>query len=525
MFLKKIKIDYLVLLVFLLFFSLVRLNLADIPLERDEGEFAYMAQLMLKGTAPYTEAYNMKMPFIYLIYQFKMMLLGQSTAGIRHGLLLANLLSIFLVFKISKKLLSTIGALISSFVFSFIILSSNLLSHSAHANHYVVLLFLIAIFLILIPKKKNLAHYFLAGMFMASSVFTKQSSFVFPIFGLILCLYVDKKYIKNSLSYIVGGVFFTIIILLWLYLNGAFANYWFFTIESSLAMGTDISFSRAFNTFISMTAIVIKHFYFFWIFGIIGYIVLLLDKERKVEDKILLSSFIILSFVSILPGAYFRHHYYLTLIPAIAIGNALFVDNLMLFLKKHLKNKYSILIVAILFFLISFPAIFFNNEYYFANDKNYLSRMIYGVNPFVESPKIAEFLRKNTVPTDKIAILGSEAQILFYSGLQSATGYIYTYHMVENQKYAKQMQTQMIQEIEKEKPKYIIFVNIITSWLFQKGAPKNLLQWYEEYVPTNYRLAGIVDIAYFDRSIYIFDEYVNQYQPLSDNLIFIWEIL
>src|SRR5262249_20001496 len=49
----------------LLLVALVRLRLADVPLERDEGEYAYAGQLILHGIPPYQQAYNMKFPGTY----------------------------------------------------------------------------------------------------------------------------------------------------------------------------------------------------------------------------------------------------------------------------------------------------------------------------------------------------------------------------------------------------------------------------------------------------------------------------
>src|SRR5438093_2800296 len=40
----------------------IRTRLLGIPLERDEGEYAYAGQLILQGVPPYTLAYNMKFP-------------------------------------------------------------------------------------------------------------------------------------------------------------------------------------------------------------------------------------------------------------------------------------------------------------------------------------------------------------------------------------------------------------------------------------------------------------------------------
>ena len=40
----------------------IRIRFLAIPLERDEGEYAYAGQLMLQGIPPYRLAYNMKFP-------------------------------------------------------------------------------------------------------------------------------------------------------------------------------------------------------------------------------------------------------------------------------------------------------------------------------------------------------------------------------------------------------------------------------------------------------------------------------
>ena len=46
--------------------ALVRWRVLTVPLERDEGEYAYIAQLLLQGIAPYSAAYTMKLPGVPL---------------------------------------------------------------------------------------------------------------------------------------------------------------------------------------------------------------------------------------------------------------------------------------------------------------------------------------------------------------------------------------------------------------------------------------------------------------------------
>jgi hypothetical protein len=80
------------------FSALVRLRLADMPLERDEGEYAYAAQLTLQGIPPYQLAFTAKLPGTHLIYALFLAALGQTEQAVRLGLLLVNAASVVLVF-------------------------------------------------------------------------------------------------------------------------------------------------------------------------------------------------------------------------------------------------------------------------------------------------------------------------------------------------------------------------------------------------------------------------------------------
>ena len=95
---------WLVVLLILLVTGFIRVRLLDIPLERDEGEYAYAGQLILQGIPPYELAYNMKLPGTYFAYAAGMALFGQTAAGVHLTLLVVNSLSGILVFLLGRKL-------------------------------------------------------------------------------------------------------------------------------------------------------------------------------------------------------------------------------------------------------------------------------------------------------------------------------------------------------------------------------------------------------------------------------------
>ena len=85
----------------------IRLRLLDVPLDRDEGEYAYFAQLLLGGVPPYAQAYNFKMPGIYGVYAAIFAAFGQSPAAIHLGLLVVNAATTVLVLCVASNLYNT----------------------------------------------------------------------------------------------------------------------------------------------------------------------------------------------------------------------------------------------------------------------------------------------------------------------------------------------------------------------------------------------------------------------------------
>ena len=63
-----------------------------------------------------------------------------------------------------------------------------------------------------------------------------------------------------------------------------------------------------------------------------------------------------------------------------------------------------------------------------------------------------------------MAVIGSEPEIYFYARRRAATGYIYMYPLMEPHPFARRMQEDMIAELEREAPRFMVLVNVDTSW-------------------------------------------------------------
>src|SRR5262249_38716343 len=106
-----------------------------------------------------------------------------------------------------------------------------------------------------------------------------------------------------------------------------------------------------------------------------------------------------------------------------------------------------------------------------------LSRAVYGANPFPQAVAIAAWLREPSAPDDRIAVVGSEAEIYFYARRRAATTYMYTYPMMEPQPFARRMQDDMIAQIERARPRFLVLVNVDTSWSRRPDSSTRVLDW------------------------------------------------
>src|SRR6266404_7215783 len=88
------RVAFALLALVVLLFVWIRWWLREMPLERDEGEYAYAGQLILQGIPPYELAYNMKFPGTYAAYAVIMLIFVQTIHAIHLGLLLVNVATI-----------------------------------------------------------------------------------------------------------------------------------------------------------------------------------------------------------------------------------------------------------------------------------------------------------------------------------------------------------------------------------------------------------------------------------------------
>ena len=505
----------------------IRIRLLGIPLERDEGEYAYAGQLMLQGIPPYELAYNMKFPGTYAAYALLMSIFGQTITGIHLGLLLVNAATVVLVFLLGRKLMNSTAGIAAAASYAVLSVSPSVLGFAGHATHFVVLPVIGGTLLLLNHSDRQTFRRLLAsGLLFGVGLLMKQPAVFFILFAAIYLFFSDiragfdlKRILLRNLVF-GGGVIVPFGItcsVLWY--AGVFKASWFWTIDYARQYGSLVPLSEAAQIFVPNVKEVIGANWGLWGLAGIGLIVGLWTKRGRASAGFLLGLFTF-STLAVSAGFYFRYHYFILILPAVSLLAGVAVSNLSDQLSGH-ATAVRLLVFLLFGAAISLP-LFWEEKFFFGLSPVEACRLIYGENPFPESVRIAKYVREHTKANDTIAVLGSEPQIYFYAKRHSATGYIYTYGLMEPQKYANHMQSEMIREIERAHPKYLIFVGMSYSWLKRPGSEELIFTWANDYIPQNYSITGLVDLSATDRTHYYFGD-IPRPLPQLENYILICE--
>ena len=522
--------SWIILTIIILLTAAIRIRLLEIPLERDEGEFAYMGQLMLQGIPPYLMAYNMKLPGIYAIYALIMAVFGQTITGIHLGLMVANSIAIALLFFLTRYLFDKTAAIVAAISYALLSLSPSVLGTSAHATQFIVP-FVLGGTLVLLKAidSKNIKMFFISGLLFGLAFTIKQHAIFFIAFALFYFTQrmitstrpIDKKrLIAGSSLLLIGAALPFLLSCAILYHAGVFSKFWFWTFTYAAKYVSIVSLPDALQIFMRKVPRVIDSWFFLWAIAGIGLISICWDDKSRINRYFLLG-FFFFSFLTVCPGFYFREHYFITLLPVIALlAGVATTASIQWIHEKKIAPLVEVIPGFIIAAAVIYPVINMG-DFFFKATPVEASRQMYKLNPFPESIKIAEYIKARTSKDDRIAVIGSEPQIYFYADRKSATGYIYAYGLMEPHSYASRMQLEFIQEIETSLPEYIVFVNVTTSWLPEPDSDETIMKWTEAFIKQNYTTVGLIDSVSEDNYQIYWDEEARISRPLSPNNLFV----
>ena len=503
----------------------VRVRLRDMPLERDEGEYAYAGQLILQGVPPYKDAFNMKLPGTYVAYAASMAVFGKTPTGVHLGLAVVNAATIWLMFLLGRKLLDAAAGAAAAVTYALMSLSPDVLGLAGHATHYVVLPAVGGILLLLrAVETRAMKFHFAAGILFGLAFVMKQHGVFFGLFGGVFLIWercaprllgpgngglgsrrAPRRRAGEAIALDWAALFKEVAVFsagcllpylgtcLWLWLAGVFPQFWFWTVSYGSKYASGIPLVKASDVTSATLRAVVGPNLVFWLLPWVGALMMWWDERLDANRRFLLTALFLFSVASISVGFYFRQHYFILMLPALALLIAVAVSRSILLLRGDQSVELFLALGIVVVAVVAMGAVLIGNgAVWFTLSPKKAVEQIYVSSIFGDTRDAAEFIRANTKPEARIAVIGSEPEIYFYSGRRSATGHIYTYALMELHPYALTMQEEMIRQIEEAKPEYVVYVQNKFSWLTRPESERKIFDWWQTYWSQNLELVQTI---------------------------------
>ena len=503
------------LLLILVFNFCIRWHLREMPLERDEGEYAYAGQLILQGIPPYQLAWNMKFPGVYAAYAALMSVFGQSPAGIHLGLILVTSISTLLIFFIGRKLMNPLGGLMASAFFTLLSALPFAFGLAGHATHFVVLFVCAGTFgLLKTENQRPIWWTFISGLAFGVAILMKQHALTFAAGACLWVVWQASRRGKTPVQ--AGGVFLggmavpLLLTFAVLALAGVWDRFNFWTIQYARQYVSIFPLRSVPRQFAAGFGPVFHSGIWIWLLGVMG-LALVFFRTQYRRAAILGGGLFLAGMLAACPGFYFRGHYFLMVMPGLALLNAALLFAIAGWLKKLPDVRLLKYLPVCLFGVVVADLLARNATLWFSASPPEICRVLYDFSPFPESPEIARYLETHTKPGETIAVLGSEPQIFFLAHRHSASGYVYVYPLTEPQPLAATMRQEFKNEIETARPDFVVRVNILSSWCSAvvPGQTEKILDDFQKWWDAesqHYQLVGLVDTAEDKPSEFFWDE-------------------
>jgi len=443
----------------------LRAPIAGIFLERDEGEYAYVAQRWLKGEVPYRDSFDQKPPGVFAAYAAIERVSSGSPAAIHWGAQLYTLLTLCLVFLLGRRLFGEAAGFAAGALAAFMTADHSLLGNSANCETFMLLPLAAAFLAALLAKERDSWRWAMAsGACAGLSLLFKQVALTDALFYLALLILARDLRRKRSIvtAFVGGAAAVWVPVAAYFAAKGAWGPFYDCVVGYNLSYAGGIPLSDYLRNFWTTFSRTIPGLWPIYVLALAGGI----WQAGPAAPWVI--GWLAFSFLGACPGGFFRPHYYQQAVPALAVLAGSAISGLSHRWRLPRLAPYACAVAVVLFGVLS------GSWYYGRASDVAKCRRLYADNPFPEATGVAHVIAERTTDQDSLFVFGSEPEILYYAGRKSATRYIYLYPLFLSSPDAMARQQEVLAEVRSAKPKTIVTVFVRKSFLPSISSPMEI---------------------------------------------------
>jgi hypothetical protein len=433
----------------------VRIPLLGIPLERDEGEYAYIAWRLGHHELPYRDWVDQKPPAIFWVYRAALALPMDPIRAVHLAALVFSAASACALFFLALRFVNRFWAFIGAAVL--ILLSADPWIQGQASNTEIFMLLplilaQVAFFRAIEHSDRNRMSILLCGALIGVAIAFKQVAAVnwFFLVAIFPMFTRSEKRWRDSLWFAVwsaAGVFgVAAIAALYFWIRHGLSelvnNVFTHNLEyvGAMTWSDRAHFCADTLTRLSSTELLV------WVFAFIG--LMALFSTRRFRWLGFLGGWLIASAIGISASGYFFAHYFQQWLPAIVLMSIFGAQ----WLSEFTFWKTSRIPCAVLAMLLVILPVKTFWPFWFSYSPADAVRKIYPGNFFAEMPAFAERIAKVTAPDQRVFAFAAEPEVLFYARRISASRYIFLFPLYGPYRNIREKQISTTEEIQRNVP-------------------------------------------------------------------------
>ncbi|HUF53653.1 MAG TPA: glycosyltransferase family 39 protein [Dehalococcoidia bacterium] len=461
---------------------LLYLPFAGMPFERDEGVYATIAQGVLDGQVPYRDLFDNKPPLVYIWYAFSFTLFGESVFAPRILAAICLSLTTVALFNQARMVLPMPAARIAAALFA---ISTGLPWVALHANTeaYMLLPLVSSLMFFTIGMRDGRLRWFLiAGALAGLAVMTKQVAMWNLLALAMVALVWHRRTAETSLQWIAptgalfaGTLASLALVALPFTLMGALDDLIYANLSYNWLYINFLSYAERLSNFgyglLFFSAVAAP-----FVVGALVGLVILCRKRAAVMDYVLIL-WAVASAIGVASGGRFFPHYFLQLMPSLAVLTGIVIYDRFVNGSSHLISRPA-WIIATFLIVVSVAT---TSVLYLAPQRaqeQVVSSVYHQKEWEASSEELGAYIKERTSEDDLIFNYGRESQIYFYADRSPAIAYFYDWVL----EFDEELFPEVLTELHETKPVY--FIDSVQAPLFddwQAAHPQGLRDFLGEY--------------------------------------------
>ncbi len=463
-----------------LLFFILRWNNYNAPLIRDEGEYAYAAQLLIHGVAPYEHAFIQKPPMVIYSYALASLCLPQYFWAPRLVAMLCAALATTLLGYAAARDFGKCAAWPAMLLMTPLILLPGLDQFTANTEMFMLLPLLgtVAAYVRGRDDPRPERWWLAAGFLAVTALLYKYTAlpvlaFVFIFWSVEAGCGPQTLKPRCWLAAGLGALIAAGLELGYFLIHDGGKHLWECTVQFNRYYAMTHNFSPAY-----LGARLENFWQAWWILFLVPWAALLLPTKRLG----FWAGLLVCALLSTNASGYAQ--YYLVAMPFWAVLAAAGL----VALGSRFQNRIpaaTCLLTAGVMALVLWP----DGPWLRCSPERFVYVKMNGF-PFAGSRLTAKRVAELSSPDDFVFVAGSEPQILDYAGRFSPTRFITAYAMMIPTVAARPYQQEAIQDLQARPPKLVVFTTVLNSWLRQADTPADFPDYLSRLLHQDYDLVG-----------------------------------